>query len=52
MTNKITPRDLHKKRGESGKYIIIDVRDGEELEGQESDGEGNKIFGAANIPLS
>ena len=52
MTNKIDAKDLQKKRGESGKYIIIDVRDGEEIEGQESDGGDSKIFGAVNIPLT
>jgi rhodanese-related sulfurtransferase len=52
MTNKIDAKDLHKKRGEPGKYIIIDVRDGEELEGQEFDGGDSKIFGAVNIPLT
>lgn len=52
MTNKISPRDLQKKRGEPGKYMIIDVRDGEELEGQEFDGGDSKIFGAVNIPLT
>ena len=52
MTNKIDAKDLEKKRGESGKYIIIDVRDGEEIEGQESDGGDSKIFGAVNIPLT
>ena len=52
MTNKIDPKELHRKRGEQGKYIIIDVRDGKELEGQESDGGDSKIFGAVNIPLT
>lgn len=52
MTNKIDAKDLQKKRGEPGKYIIIDVRDGEELEGQEFDGGDSKIFGAVNIPLT
>jgi rhodanese-related sulfurtransferase len=52
MTNRITPRDVQKKRGNPGKYMIIDVRNGEELEGQESDGGNNKIFGAINIPLA
>ena len=52
MANKIDPKDLQKKRGEPGKYIIIDVRDEEELEGQEPDGGDSKIFGAVNIPLS
>ena len=52
MTNKIDAKDLQKKRGESGKYIIIDVRDGEEIEGQESHGGDSKIFGAVNIPLT
>lgn len=52
MTNKIAAKDLQKKRDESGKYIIIDVRDGEEIEGQESDGGDSKIFGAVNIPLT
>jgi len=51
MINKISPIDLHKKRGDSGKYIIIDVREGDELEVQESDGGDSKIFGASNIPL-
>ena len=50
MTNKIDAKDLQKKRGEPGKYIIIDVRDGAELEGQEFDGGDSKIFGAVNIP--
>ena len=52
MTNKIDAKDLQKKRGEPGKYIIIDVRDGAELEGQEFDGGDSKIFGAVNIPLT
>lgn len=52
MTNKISPIDLQKKRGEPGKYMIIDVRDGVELEGQEFDGGDSKIFGAVNIPLT
>ncbi len=52
MTNKISPRDLEKKRGEPGKYMIIDVRDEEEIEGHESDGGDSKIFGAVNIPLT
>ncbi len=52
MTNKIDPEGLQKKRGELGKYIIIDVRDGQELEGQEFDGGDSKIFGAINIPLT
>lgn len=51
MTNKITPRDLQKKREEEGKYVIIDVREGKELEVQASDGGDSKIFGASNIPL-
>ena len=51
VTNKISPKDLEKKRVESGKYIIIDVREGDELEGQEANGGGSKIFGAVNIPL-
>ncbi len=52
MTNKIDPEGLQKKRCELGKYIIIDVRDGQELEGQEFDGGDSKIFGAINIPLT
>ena len=52
MTNKISPKDLEKKRGEPGKYIIIDVREGDELEGREADGGDSKIFGAVNIPLN
>ena len=52
MTNKIAPKDLEKKRGEPGKYIIIDVREGDELEGREADGGDSKIFGAVNIPLT
>ncbi len=52
MTNKISPKDLEKKRDESGKYIIIDVREGDELEGREADGGDSKIFGAVNMPLS
>ena len=50
--NKISPRELQKKRGEPGKYIIIDVRDGDELKDRESDGGDSKIFGAVNIPLT
>ena len=49
MTNRITPKDLQKKRGEPGKYIIIDVRDGEELEEEEADGKNSNIFGAVVI---
>ena len=52
MTNKIAPKDLEKKRGEPGKYIIIDVREGDELEGREADGGDSKIFGAVNMPLA
>ena len=52
MTNKISPIELQKKRGEPGKYIIIDVRDGDELKDRESDGGDSKIFGAVNIPLT
>lgn len=52
MTNKISPKDLQKKIDEPGKYFIIDVRDGNELEDQEADGGDNKIFGAVNIPLT
>lgn len=52
MTIKISPKDLEKKRGEPGKYIIIDVREGAELEGQEADGGNSKIFGAVNIPFA
>jgi len=52
MTNRIAPKDLEKKRGEPGKYIIIDVRDGEELEEQEADGGNSNIFGAVNIPFT
>jgi rhodanese-related sulfurtransferase len=52
LTNKISPKDLEKKRGEPGKYIIIDVREGNELEGQEVDGGDSKIFGAVNIPFA
>ena len=52
VINKISPKDLEKKRGELGKYIIIDVREGAELEGQEADGGNNKIFGAVNIPFA
>ena len=52
MTNKISPKELQKKRGEPGKYIIIDVRDGDELKDRESDGGDSKIFGAVNIPLT
>ena len=50
--NKISPKELQKKRGEPGKYIIIDVRDGDELKDRESDGGDSKIFGAVNIPLT
>ena len=52
MTNKISPKDLEKKRDEPGKYIIIDVREGDELEGREADGGDSKIFVAVNIPLT
>lgn len=51
MTNTISSKELQKKRGEPGKYIIIDVREGDELEVQASDGGDTKIFGASNIPL-
>ena len=52
MTNRIAPKDLQKKRGEPGKYIIIDVREGKELEEQEADGGNSNIFGAVNIPFT
>jgi rhodanese-related sulfurtransferase len=41
MTNKVTPRELQERKDE---YMILDVREADELE------EG-KIDGAVNIPL-
>jgi rhodanese-related sulfurtransferase len=33
------------------KYIIIDIRESDEVEVKEADGGDSKIFGAVNIPF-
>jgi rhodanese-related sulfurtransferase len=33
------------------KYIIIDIRESDEVEVKEADGEESKIFGTVNIPF-
>jgi rhodanese-related sulfurtransferase len=51
MADKITPKELQEKILKEGKYIIIDVRESDEVEVKEADGGDSKIFGAVNIPL-
>jgi rhodanese-related sulfurtransferase len=52
MADEITPNELQERRlKKKDKYIIIDVRESDEVEVKEPDGGDSKIFGAANIPF-
>jgi rhodanese-related sulfurtransferase len=52
MADEITPRELQERRlKKKDKYIIIDVRESDEIEVKETNGGNSKIFGASNIPL-
>jgi rhodanese-related sulfurtransferase len=51
MADEITPQELNLRRSKHDKYIIIDVRESNEIELTEADGGDSKIFGAVNIPL-
>ncbi len=51
MADEITPKELQERKLKKDKYIIIDVRESDEIEVKETDGGDSKIFGASNIPI-
>jgi rhodanese-related sulfurtransferase len=52
MADEITPRELQERRlKKKDKYIIIDVRESDEIAVKGIDVKESKIFGASNIPI-
>jgi rhodanese-related sulfurtransferase len=51
MADEIDPKELQERRLKKDKYIIIDVRESDEIAVKGIDVKDSKIFGASNIPI-